>query len=169
MELIWGLRGQLLAAHWLPLANLAMALTLAGAVAAPALRAVELDVAAEAIYTLYLLLCPQRPSHSYFLFGYQLALEQRPVAMVAVQLAAGLAYILVRGRLRPLDWRWLALFSLPLAWDGFSQMFDLRDSDWLTRSWTGGLFNLALVWWAYPRLDRALLPAPTLRRDKAES
>lgn len=121
------------------------------------MRAVGLTWLSEPIATAYLLLRPQRPEHSYFPFGHQMALEQRPVAMFAAQLIGGLAFGLVRGRLRPLDCRLMLLLTLPLAWDGFSQTFGLRDSTWLWRTWTGGLFNLALVWFAYPRFDRWLV------------
>lgn len=37
-------------------------------------------------------------------------------------------------------------------------MFGFRDSDWLTRTWTGGLASLAFALWVYPLLDQALRP-----------
>lgn len=144
--------------RWLLLANLAVGLTLAGAVAAPVLDVLGLHAAADAIRTAYLLLCGQRPSHSYFLFGYQTALEQRLLAMFAAQLLGGLAYAARRGHIAPLGPVPFAILTVPIAWDGFSQLVGLRDSDWLTRSWTGGLFSLAFVALAYPRADRLLRP-----------
>ena len=141
------------AGHWLVLINLAMGLTILGAIVAPTLRAIGLDAPAGVIHSVYLLLCPQRPAHSYYLFGYQLALEQRELAMFGAQLAGGLVYALVRHRVRVLDWRLLAILSVPIVWDGISQTFGLRTSDWLTRTWTGALFNLAFVFWLYPRLE----------------
>lgn len=146
-------------AHWLLLVNLALLLILAGAVAVPALRAAGLEAPAWLLSFVYRLICLQRPAHSYFLFGHQLALEQRMIAMFAAQLLGGLAYGLTRKWVRGLNWRVLIVFSLPIAWDGFSQMFGLRESDWLTRTWTGGLFNLAFAFWLYPLIDRALARA----------
>lgn len=144
-------------AHWLLLANAAAALILVGALAAPLLAVAGLDTAAGAIHTLYLLLCPQRPAHSYFLLGHQLALEHREIAMFGAQLGGGLLFGLLRGRWRGRLGVWsLLLFSLPMAWDGFSQMFGLRASDWQTRTWTGALFALAFVFWFYPLLELQL-------------
>ncbi|MBI2755961.1 MAG: DUF2085 domain-containing protein [Chloroflexi bacterium] len=145
--------------HWLLLANLLVTLALLGAVGAPVLAAARLDAASAAIHTAYLLLCPQRPAHSYFLFGQQLALEQREMAMFGAQFGAGLLYgvLRARGRWRErLSWSLLLLFSLPMAWDGLSQAVGLRDSDWQTRTWTGALFSAAFVFWLYPVLDRQL-------------
>lgn len=140
--------------HWLALANLGLALTLLGAVAAPVLAAAGLEAVAAALHTLYLLLCPQRPSHSYFLLGHQLALEHREMAIFSAQLATGLGFGALRARTAwRLDWRLFLLASLPMAWDVLSQQLGMRDSDWLTRSWTGGLFGAAFVLWFYPLLE----------------
>lgn len=141
-------------AHWLLLANAVVALTLLGAVAAPLLAAAGFEAASGAIHTAYLLLCPQRPAHSYFLAGHQLALEHREMAMFGAQLGGGLLFGLLRGRWHGrLGVWWLVLLSLPMAWDGFSQMFGLRESDWQTRTWTGALMAIAFVFWLYPLLE----------------
>lgn len=153
------------AAHWLFAMNLVTGLVLAGAYAAPLLELAGATGASSAIHTWYLLLCPQRPGHSYFPWGRQTALEHREIAMFAGQLAAGLVYALRRGG-QGLPWWGAVLLSLPLAWDGFSQMFGFRDSDWLTRTWTGALFSVGLVFWLYPFMDRLVPPflRPSARR-----
>ncbi len=143
--------------NWLLFANAACALVLLGSIAPPFLLEADLRSAADAIHTLFLLLCPQRPEHSYFLFGHKLAMEQRILAMFGAQLIGGLAFGAVRGRVSSgLDWRLFTLASLPVAWDILSQSFGFRVSDWPTRTWTGVLFSLALVGWLYPLLNRAL-------------
>lgn len=142
--------------HWLLLANLSCGLVLGGALGVAYLRSIGATWLSEPLSTAYLLLCPQRPDHSYFPFGFQMALEQREVAMFGAQLLGGLVFGLVGGRLPPLDWPLVILLALPLVVDVLTQMVGLRDSDWLTRTWTGGLFNLAFVFWAYPVVDRAL-------------
>lgn len=142
--------------HWLLVTNGAAGLLLVAAILPPVLDALGLDAAAATIRAAYRVICAQRPSHLFFLFGYPVALEQRMLAIDAAQLVGGLLNAGRRGRVAPLGWAPLAALTLPVAWDGFSQMLGLRDSDWLTRSWTGGLFALASVAATYPRVDRLL-------------
>lgn len=142
------------AEHWLALANAGAALILLGAVAAPLLSLAGLESSSRAIHTVYRLLCPQRPSHSFYLLGAQLALEQRMLAMFAAALLGGLLFALVRERVPLVDWRPVAATAVPFLWDVLSQTAGLRDSDWANRAWTGMLVTLAVVWWLYPRLDR---------------
>ena len=54
------------------------------------------------------------------------------------------------------------LLWLPMAIDGFTQLFGLRESNWELRVVTGGLFALSLVWVAFPYLERAFAE---MRRD----
>jgi uncharacterized membrane protein len=130
-------------------------------------------------------LCHQLPERSFFLFGeqtvysyeqigavlggsvpnrfqgnealgFKLAMCQRDMAIFGAALLAGLAFNLVRGRLRPLSWRGLALMSLPMAIDGFGQLFGLWSSTWVSRLVTGGLFGVAGVWLLYPYVQEAM-------------
>jgi uncharacterized membrane protein len=53
---------------------------------------------------------------------------------------------------------------LPLAYDGFTQLFGLRQSTWEIRLLTGALFGLGAAWFAFPWLQKTLtemLPTPT--------
>ncbi|HEX2987927.1 MAG TPA: DUF2085 domain-containing protein, partial [Chloroflexota bacterium] len=144
--------------HWLLLANLVNGLTLVGAVAAPLLMAYGWESAGSALFTLYSLICAQNPEHSYFLLGHQLAMDQRMMAIYGASLAAGLAFVPMRGRLRPIPWRLFGLMALPMAMDGFTQLLGWRHSSWELRTVTGGLFGVAVVWLMYPFLDRQLPP-----------
>ena len=150
-----------MSAHWLLVANLMVALTILGAVAAPALRTAGFDTLSELIHAVSLVLCPQRPTHSPFLFGYQWALEQRELAMFGAQFAGP-----CRGPApcTELDRRLLASSSLPIAWDGLSQTFRAGRKDRVARSWTGGL---AVVSWLYPILDPVLGAA--VQRETAKA
>ena len=147
--------------HWLALTNLVLVLVLIGVVAAPALYALGLPRHADLIHTAYLILCPQRPDHSYFLFGYQTALEHREIAMIGAMLIGGLLYDQVRARVSPLPFWVLTVCCIPISWDILTQMLELRESDWLTRTWTGGLSTLAYVFCLYPIFDRASERHPT--------
>jgi uncharacterized membrane protein len=90
------------------------------------------------------------------LAGFKVALCQRDLAIYGSVLAAGLIFALVRDRLRPPSIKLYLLLLVPMAVDGITQMFGLRESDWFLRSLTGGLFGAASVWLAYPYVDDAM-------------
>jgi len=174
-----------LAKHWLLLINLAMAIYAGLPFLAPCLMATGHTIPARIIYLVYMPLCHQLPSRSFFLFGprlvysaeelralagpgidplarhfignvalgYKMAYCQRDTAIYTSILVAGLAFALVRGRLRPLPWRAYFALIVPLALDGLAQLFGLHESSPPVRVVTGGLFGLATVWLAYPYLE----------------
>ncbi len=102
--------------------------------------------------------------------GFKVALCQRDTAIYGSVLLGGLAYGLVRRRLRPLPfWAYLLFGVLPVGLDGGLQLFShaLRllypalpvpslESTPLRRVVTGALFGLATVWLAYPNIEEAV-------------
>ncbi len=172
--------------HWLWVANLAVATILAGALLAPALMHWGHPGAGRALYAFYHLGCHQLPERSYFIFsqrplydyatllklaggqdlprrfygnvqlGYKVAVCQRDVAIYAAWLLGGLAFGLVRRRVRPPGWRQFVWPMLPMAVDGTGQLLGLWQSTWWLRLITGALFGLALVWAAYPQIEQAM-------------
>ena len=46
---------------------------------------------------------------------------------------------------------------LPMAIDGTTQMFGLRESTWELRVLTGTLFGLGNVWFALPLIQKTIL------------
>jgi len=89
-------------------------------------------------------------------FGYQVAFCQRDVAIYLSVFLAGLVFALVRHHLRPLPLKVYALFLVPMAIDGFTQLLGLRESTWFLRTITGSLFGIATVWMAYPYLEMGM-------------
>lgn len=102
--------------------------------------------------------------------GFKVAFCQRDVAIYGGILLGGLIFGLgvVRQRLKPLHWiGWIILGVLPIAFDGFSQLFTQfpynqfalfswlpsRESTPELRTLTGMLFGLANVWLAYPYVN----------------
>lgn len=140
--------------HWLFAANLSNGLTVLGALLSPYLLARGLAGPGRALFALYSLICAQNPTHSYFLLDYQLAMDQRMMAIYVSATLAGLLYCLLRARRRPLSLRVYLALAMPLAVDGFTQLFGWRESNWQLRTVTGALFGVASVWWFYPLLDR---------------
>lgn len=159
-----------LARHWLAVANGINLAVLGGSAAVPALMAAGLTWLATPLFGSYRLICHQLPYRSFFLFGYQMAMCERNVAIYGSMSLAGLLFGLTRGRLRPLPWRWYLALSVPIAVDGFTQLFGWRESTWELRAVTGTLFGVATVWLAYPHLERFaqdILAVGTRRRREA--
>jgi len=95
--------------------------------------------------------------------GYKVAICERDVAIYGSILLGGLAFGALRGRLRqPGGKRWklpLVVYILalaPIAVDGTLQLIGLRESTWLLRLVTGGLFGFATVWFAYPYVEETM-------------
>jgi uncharacterized membrane protein len=176
---------QAVARHWLLLANIVLGIQALLPVAAPVLMVSGRSVLGQLLYTIYSPLCHQLPERSFFLFGSQLAytlqeLEQllgpsvplryigdpvigykmtvcqRDFATYAAMWLAGLAFISMRRRLRPLSLKVFALLCLPLAVDGFGQLFGIWDSTPWRRVISGALFGAACIWLAYPHIEAGM-------------
>jgi uncharacterized membrane protein len=145
-----------LARHWLLVLSVALALLMGIAVLVPVLYTLGWQELGRRIFTTYHLICAQIPSHSYFLFGYQVAMCARNLAIYGSLLAGTLAFRSVRGWLPPLDWRlWMATM-LPMALDGGTQLFGWRESTWELRTLTGVIFGLGVCWFALPIIEDAV-------------
>jgi uncharacterized membrane protein len=185
--------------HWLLALNLTLAVFLVGALAAPVLAAAGLQGAADAVYAAYHFTCHQWAFRSFFLFGAQpvysptelasLALDpfrfvgdaalgwkmafcERDLAIYVGLLAVGLAYARRRD-LQPSGFLLYGALILPMALDGFTQLFGWRESTWELRVVTGLLFGLASAWLILPRLDAAfglppVVPAYARQTESAQ-
>jgi uncharacterized membrane protein len=144
--------------HWLWLANLSNAALLALAFASPLAYALGWDRVGGAIFGILSTFCTQVPTHSYYLFDYQVAFCQRNLAIYGAMLLGGLYYAWLRrsgSAFRPLPLRWFIVLALPLVIDGFTQLFGWRQSNVALRTFTGGLFGFAAVATIYPWFDGA--------------
>ncbi len=142
--------------HWLLLSNLFYAyILLAATLLGPWLLRNGQVGAGTWLFNSLSLICDQVPTHSYYVFGYQMCLCQRCLAIYSAMLTGGLIYAgLRRGRrIQYVPWRWLILLSVPLLLDGLTQMLGWRESNPWLRSFTGGLFGFAYVATVYPWFD----------------
>jgi len=144
--------------HWLLGANAFFFLYTALPLAAPMLVAAGLVMPGRAIFAVYSLACHQLPQRSYFIFGEQVGLCQRDVAIYGSIFLSGLAFAALRNRLRPLPWPVFLALIAPMAIDGGTQLVGIRESTWELRTFTGALFGIASVWLTYPHLEAALEP-----------
>lgn len=95
--------------------------------------------------------------------GFKVALCERDLAIFGSLLLGGLAFGAARSILhrkgrevpRLPIWGYVAAL-LPMLIDGGTQLFGLRESNWILRSITGMLFGLATVWLAYPYIQEAM-------------
>ncbi len=140
--------------HWLAFANGALVLFAVLPIVAPFLELVGANGAALRIFQVYSFTCHQMPSRSYFIFGHQMAYCERNTAIYGTMALTGLAYVRLRARdLTALSIPVYLILILPMAIDGFTQLFELRESTWYLRGITGALFGVATVWLTFPRLE----------------
>lgn len=142
--------------HWLLVTNVMSFFFIALPVVAAWCAANDLGLISQVIFFAYKPYCHQRPDRSYFPWGQQMAFCQRDTAIYATLFLAGLIFIAYRHRIQPLRWRNFLLLIAPMALDGFSQLFGLRESTWELRTITGTLFGIATVWLIYPHLETGM-------------
>lgn len=154
-----------LARRWLWLFDGVSAILVALPVLAPYLAAHSHGGIATWIYRAFHLVCDQRPDRSFYLFGQKLAYCERCTAIYGGLLLLGLIFALLRRHLRPASLRTAICLSIPMAVDGFTQLFGWRESNWELRVVTGALFAVALAWLVLPRLEEGFQEiAETQRR-----
>jgi uncharacterized membrane protein len=173
------------AKHWLLIANAVLGLQAVLPAVAPALMVIGHTREAQLMYTVYSPLCHQLPERSFFLFGpqatytlqelehflgpsvplryigdaaigYKMTVCQRDVATYTAMFLAGLAFIPLRRRLRPLPLKLFALLCMPMAFDGFGQLLGFWESAPWSRVISGALFGLACIWLAFPYVETAM-------------
>ena len=81
-----------------------------------------------------------------------MAFCERDLAIYVGLLLVGVLYARNRD-LKPAGFLLYGVLILPMALDGFTQLFGWRESTWELRVATGLLFGLASAWLVLPRLD----------------
>lgn len=172
--------------HWLKMALVFLSVFVALPWLAPVFASLGWWDVANPIYTAYALTCHQLPERAGTMFGYQVAFCYRNTAIYAGFIIFGALYGLGRGGnvrwlrwlQKPLPWWLFVPMLLPMAADGLTHMFGLRDTmldmtvdanfgmftigsqplslNWWVRIITGLLASFGAVWFAFPRIDRAV-------------
>jgi uncharacterized membrane protein len=98
--------------------------------------------------------------------GYKVAFCQRDVAIYGGMLIFGMVFAATGRKIRPLHWiLWILIGMLPIALDGFSQLFSqippldfipYRESSPLLRTLTGFLFGFTTAWFGFPLLEESM-------------
>lgn len=100
--------------------------------------------------------------------GYQMAFCERETGIYAVVFLTCLAFAFLRrrGTLRPMPVRVYALFLLPIAVDGFTQLFGWRESTPFLRTVTGAIFGLGSAWLVLTYIDASFREASAFARAR---
>jgi uncharacterized membrane protein len=152
--------GAFLTEYWALIITVALGLLVLTAIAIPFLSYFGLDSIAKPLFYALHYVCAQIPSHSFYIFGHQLGLCERNFSIYTSMFLGSLVFVLSKKRLPGIPWWVWVLMLLPIAWDGITQMFGLRESTWTLRVITGILFGLGNVWFALPLMQKSLVETP---------
>src|SRR5947209_6553313 len=148
--------GNFLLKYWANVITIVLGLLIAIALAIPFLSYFGLDSIAKPLFFSLHFVCAQVPSHSFYIFGHQLGLCARNFSIYTAMFLGSLIFVLSKKRLPGIPWWLWVLMILPMAWDGTTQLFGLRESDWILRAVTGTLFGLGNIWFVLPLIQKTL-------------
>lgn len=148
--------GDWLLRYWAHLLTGLLGLIVLIALLIPFLSYMGLDAIAKPLFFGLHAICAQIPSHSFYILGHQLGMCVRNLFIYSSMFVGGLVFVLSKKRLPGIPLWLLVLMVLPMALDGGTQMFGLRESTWELRMITGTLFGLGSVWFALPLMQKYL-------------
>lgn len=149
--------GDFLTEQWANIITTFLGIIVAIAIAIPFLSYFGLDSIAKPLFYSLHYVCAQIPSHSFYILGHQLGLCARNFSIYASMFIMSLIFSLSKKRLPGIPWWLWVLMILPMALDGTTQMFGLRESTWILRVITGTLFGVGSIWFALPLMQKTLL------------
>ena len=147
----------LLIHHWATMITWMLGILVFAALSVPFLSFFGLDGISKQIFFALHMVCAQIPSHSFYIFGHQLGMCARNFSIYASMFIGSLIFVLSKKRIPGIPWWLWILMILPMALDGTTQMFGLRESTWELRVLTGTLFGLGNVWFALPLIQKTIL------------
>ncbi len=146
--------------YWALMITIALGTIVLAAISVPFLAYFGLDVISKPIFFALHLICAQIPSHSLYILGHQLGMCARNFSIYASMFVGSLAFVISKKRLPGIPWWFWVVLMLPIAYDGLTQMFGLRESTGALRVLTGSLFGLGNVWFALPFIQKTLNETP---------
>lgn len=145
--------------YWALMITIVLGIIVLAALSVPLLTYLGLNTISKPIFYTLHLICAQIPSHSFYILGHQLGMCARNMAIYGSMFAGGVIFLASKKRLPGIPWWFWVLLILPMAYDGITQMFGLRESTWELRVITGTLFGLGNMWFALPFIQRTLKQA----------
>jgi uncharacterized membrane protein len=159
--------GNFLMNYWATLITWILGIIVLAALSVPFLSYFGLNTISRPIFYALHFLCAQIPSHSFYLFGHQLGMCARNLSIYGSMFVGSLIFVLSKKRLPGIPWWFWVLMILPMAIDGTTQMFGLRESTWELRVITGTLFGLGNIWFVLPLIQKLLLETSSTQPQKA--
>ena len=142
--------------YWATMLTTILGLVVLVALSIPFLSYFGLDTIAKPLFFSLHYVCAQIPSHSFYIFGHQLGLCARNLSIYSSMFLGSLVFVLSKKRLPGIPWWLWILMILPMALDGLTQMFGLRESTWELRLVTGTLFGLGSIWFVLPYMQKTI-------------
>jgi len=149
--------GNFLIQHWATMITYVLGILVFAALSVPFLSYFGLDAISKQIFFALHMICAQIPSHSFYIFGHQLGMCARNFSIYTSMFVGSLIFVLSKKHIPGIPWWLWILMILPMAIDGTTQMFGLRESTWELRVLTGTLFGLGNVWFALPLIQKTIL------------
>lgn len=153
----WRRAGRFLFDHWATIILCILGLVVFSSFAIPVLAYFGFDALSKHMYDAMHYICGQIPSHSPYICGHQCGLCFRCTAIYCTMFLTTGVFVFAKKRLRGIPWWMLGLLTLPMAWDGGTQLFGLRESTTTLRLLTGALFGLGCVLFTLPLVQKTLL------------
>jgi len=157
----WQRAGIFLYNHWATLIMCILGLVVFSAFSVPVLAYFGFDSLSKQIYNAMHYICGQIPSHSPYICGHQCGLCFRCTAIYSTLFLTSAVFVFTKKRLQGISWWMLGLLTLPMAWDGITQLFGLRESTTVLRLITGTLFGLGCALFTFPLVQKTLLESQT--------
>lgn len=148
--------GNFLLAYWGHIAMIMLGLLVLSAIAVPFLSYFGFDGLSKSIFFSLHYVCAQIPSHSFYILGHQLGLCARNFSIYTSMFLTSVVFVLSKKRLPGIPWWVWVLMILPMALDGTTQMFGLRESTWQLRMITGTLFGVGSIWFVLPFMQKTI-------------
>jgi uncharacterized membrane protein len=149
--------GEIALVYWAHVITILLGMIVCAALSVPLLTYLGLDALAKPLFFSLHLICAQIPSHSFYILGHQLGMCARNMGIYTSMFLGGLLFLASKKRLPGIPWWIWLLMILPMAYDGLTQMFGLRESTWELRVLTGTLFGLGNMWFVLPFIQRTLM------------
>ncbi len=149
--------GMFLYDHWAALITSLLGLVVLASFSVPLLAYFGLDRLSKQIFNAMHFICGQVPGHSPFICGHQCGLCMRCTAIYGTLFLTSTLFVFTKKRLPGIPWWLLGLLTLPMAWDGITQLFGLRESTTLLRLITGTLFGLGCALFTFPLVHKTML------------